>query len=105
MRAKFGSILDASATDENCEFRFVARLVRRVCNEPYQALVGSVAVTNPTKRPERKATTKRFPSTTRSWQTSLSAAALLTPEASAWLIKLRGAGGRDMLRYNKRMVG
>jgi len=55
MRAKFGSILDASVTDENCELRFVARLVGsvtnptnnqalpvplvqcRVCNEPYQA--------------------------------------------------------------------
>ena len=41
MRAKFGSILDASVTDENCEFRFVARLVGSVTN-PTKALVGSV---------------------------------------------------------------
>ena len=65
MRAKFGSILDASVTDENCEFRFV-RLVsygsRNFC---------------PERKPSRV-------STPRSWQTTplrLSAAAQLTPEA------------------------
>ena len=47
MRAKFGSILDASVTDENCEFRFVARLVGSVTN-PTKRWKG-LSVTNPTK--------------------------------------------------------
>ena len=81
MRAKFGSILDASVTDENCEFRFV---------RPVSYGIGSA---------ERKDSTDGLVQTDGSVDEHVEALRQL----GRTLDQPLQVGA--MLRYNKRMVG
>ena len=87
MRAKFGSILDASVTDENCEFRFV-RLGKLRNRIGLSVNPGREEATRPT-------------ASTQMVCTSTSEAP--PPRLGRTLDQALQAGA--MLRYNKRMVG